>query len=45
MCDAWFDPISLDEVMLHAFGSCMVPDAQMPSTGIRGECVDEPPRS
>ncbi len=39
-CDAWFDPASLDETFFHGFGNCLVPGAEMPQTGIRGERVD-----
>jgi hypothetical protein len=43
-CDRWFDPAALDEVIHHAFSSCIDPDAEMPKTGIRGICVEEPPQ-
>lgn len=45
VCDAWFDPLALDELLFHAVGSCMNPDAERPRTGIRGEVADEPPQA
>lgn len=41
-CDARFDAAALDEVVFHAVGGCLEPDAQRPVTGIRGVRIDEP---
>lgn len=44
LCEAWFDPAALDEVLHHDGGGCTRSDAEMPRTGIRGVLRDEPPQ-
>ncbi len=44
LCDTWIDPVHLDEVLFHGFGSCLDPNGEKPRTGILGVKVFEPPQ-